>query len=353
MIRLRDLLPYFLALRALLIRLTVLVIGLFSIVWISGGLYGSFYYAYIPQQTYLLPVDFVFEPCGDSEATVSPSRCSDLTATVAFQLDKLPLGKENYLMLGQTYSISIDLEMPSNVMNQNVGMFLLCLTLESAEGREVGGNGGSRCKSSIMPHRSESWKTVWSILFPFKNYGGEEIVSVEFYDKFQDDVHNPVAKAIVEIKNRHIGISKASLRLHSHFRGLRYLMYHYPVTSAVLGILFISTVLFSLLILALGKVFNTNQVSHYNNEEQAKMSSSRSRQDLSSKLKKCSSLGKIARKVSDQSKSRVDFEEEETALEEPLGSHGGGGIEITCNPDDQDGGGVRQRQVTKSELDRS
>jgi hypothetical protein len=52
-------------------------------------------------------VNFIFEPCSLEN---NLDRCSFLKAIVDFKLDQLPLGKENYLMLGQTYSISLDIE---------------------------------------------------------------------------------------------------------------------------------------------------------------------------------------------------------------------------------------------------
>jgi hypothetical protein len=77
---------------------------------------------------------------------------------------------------------------------------------------------------------------------------------------FQDNVHAPVSKAILEVKSRTLGISKAWLRLHAHFRGLRYLMYHYPLTSGIVGITSISIFLFSMLLLAFSKVVDPIQV---------------------------------------------------------------------------------------------
>ena len=71
----RELVPFFFILRNFVIKATLLSFGLWSVLWISGVIYGSFYYGLIPLQTYHLPLNFNFEPCPMSE---DKDRCSFL-----------------------------------------------------------------------------------------------------------------------------------------------------------------------------------------------------------------------------------------------------------------------------------
>ena len=83
----RELVPFFFILRNFVIKATLLSFGLWSVLWISGVIYGSFYYGLIPLQTYHLPLNFNFEPCPMSE---DKDRCSSLKVTtwISFFLTK-------------------------------------------------------------------------------------------------------------------------------------------------------------------------------------------------------------------------------------------------------------------------
>lgn len=48
--------------------------------------------------------------------------------------------------------------------------------------------------------------------------------------------NHPVTDIYVEIQSRHIELYSAVLHIHAHFTGLRYLMFHWPVLSAIVGI---------------------------------------------------------------------------------------------------------------------
>ncbi|XP_062368052.1 seipin isoform X2 [Cinclus cinclus] len=48
--------------------------------------------------------------------------------------------------------------------------------------------------------------------------------------------YTPTVGAFVEIRSRRVQLYGARLRVHAHFSGLRYLLYHFPLTSAVLGV---------------------------------------------------------------------------------------------------------------------
>lgn len=301
--RLRDLVPFFLRLRTLLVKAFVFLSVLFCTLWLSAGLYGSFYYAYMPQQTYLLPVHLSFDSCPPTESGFS-DRCSFPKAHVSFDLKhRHHTGGHHYLMAGQTYSISLELDVPVDEKNRNTGMFMSCLTLETSDNKEA----GHRCRSGILPYRPEVWRTLWSffgLLWPEQNYAGQETIAVEFFEDFQDNVHAPVNSAQIEIRSRTLGVEKARMRVHAHFRGLRYIMYHHPVVSVVVGTLVITTFLFSVLLVACGKVCGAK------NKRGIVAFVPTAEKPLSS-LDRCASMGKISRKISTSSDRQDAFQEEE------------------------------------------
>ena len=251
MIRLRDLVPFFFIIRTFLIKVCIIVCGLVSIVWVSGAIYGSFYYAYL-NQTYTLPIHLTFQPCS-LEAT--NDRCSFLQASVDLQAEKLFLDQE------QKYSMRLEMTLPTDQINRNHGMFMVCIKL-----LKTNGDATNNCKSSILPHRTSVSRALRSLI-PFQNYGGEETLFIEFYSQLQADTSTPYVEAQVEVQSRTIGISSSNLYIHSHFTGLSYFMYHAPILAGITGITFISIILISLLFLLIGASVDPVQVSAYHRED--------------------------------------------------------------------------------------
>ena len=247
-------------------------------------------------------------------------RCSFLEATVDFQEEKKPVGQENYLLPGQTYTISLDLELPTDETNRKTGMFVTCLKLEAANGRIL--NKDDTCRSAILPHRTSVSRGLRS-LNPFSNSGGEESLSIEFLDNFKDDAFAPVTKAHLEIQSRYIGISRAYLRLHAHFDGFRYLMYHYPISSGIFGITFISIFLVSMLFLVIGKMLDPVVVSNFEKTSNAGSAApKRSTCEIPSRLEKCPNFGKIVEKIEKlKDDSKTNSDENSTFRQRSFNSH--------------------------------
>ena len=252
MIRLRDLVPFFFIIRTFLIKVSIIVCGLVSIVWVSGAIYGSFYYAYLPHQTYTLPVHLTFQPCPIEDVN---DRCSFLHSSVDLQAEKLFLDQE------QKYSIRLEMTLPTDQINRNHGMFMVCIKLLKTNGDVT-----KSCKSSILPHRTSVSRALRSLI-PFQNYGGEETLFIEFFSQLQSDASTPYVEGQVEVQSRTIGISSSSLHIHSQFTGLSYFMYHAPILAGIAGITFISIILISLLFLLIGASVDPVQVSAYHRED--------------------------------------------------------------------------------------
>ncbi|KAG2460356.1 PURA2 synthetase, partial [Polypterus senegalus] len=95
------------------------------------------------------------------------------------------------MIYGQPYRISLELEMPESPVNQDLGMFMVKIS----------------CYTN----------------------GGQVILSTS-------RSYVPTTGVLLEIQTRRIQIYSAQLRIHAHFTGVRYLLYNFPVTSAVIGV---------------------------------------------------------------------------------------------------------------------
>ena len=69
-------------------------------------------------------------------------RCSNPTGTVH-------LGKGQPLVPGQTYSLSLSLEVPDNPANEDLGMFMSCVAIASRTGHLI----DRSCKASMLEYR--------------------------------------------------------------------------------------------------------------------------------------------------------------------------------------------------------
>ncbi|CAG7720619.1 unnamed protein product, partial [Allacma fusca] len=170
--------------------------------------------------------------------------------------------RQQLLMVGQPYRILLEMEMPESPSNQNLGMFMVCLDLNDKEGVNI----DHACRSAMLHYKSYLHHAIYTLFFsPFLLSGSSEekqIVQVELFTGFEEDPNRPITEAVIEIQSHHVEIYKTSLQIHAHFTGLRYVMFHWPFVSAVVGI---TTNLFFLSIIAFlswFKFFSPKQVTY-------------------------------------------------------------------------------------------
>lgn len=138
-------------------------------------------------------------------------------------------------MVGQPYQVLVNLEMPESEQNRKLGMFLVC-----AEMRDHAQNlRGHSCRSTMMRYKSPLLTSIstW-LLSPLLILGVREqkqTVSVELFSEYLDEKSSPVTSIYVEIQNAAAQIYEVNLQVTAKFRGIRYLMFHWPVFSAVIG----------------------------------------------------------------------------------------------------------------------
>ncbi|XKL67794.1 hypothetical protein PGB90_003285 [Kerria lacca] len=204
--------------------------GMFSLtvitfVWIAVFLYVIFYYTYVPISSHVRPIHLQIAACDDNfKLCAYPSAHVRLTK------------RNQLLMKGQQYKFRIQLEMPESPVNMKLGMFMVCVQLKD----KIGFLTSQSCRSNMLHYSSDIiQKSKIIVFFPLFLFGGKEekqIVNFELYSDFTEDQNHPVTDVYVEVQTRNIELYSANLYINAHLVGLRYFMYHWPITSAIFGI---------------------------------------------------------------------------------------------------------------------
>ncbi|CAD6991689.1 unnamed protein product [Ceratitis capitata] len=111
---------------------------------------------------------------------------------------------------------------------------------------------GQSCRSAMMRYRSPLIRIIstWA-LSPFFVLGLKEEfqrVAVEVFANYLEERQHPITDVYVEIQSQKIQFYTVSLHIVADFTGLRYIMYNWPIISAVVAI---STNLFFILVIFL------------------------------------------------------------------------------------------------------
>ncbi|XP_028839159.1 seipin isoform X2 [Denticeps clupeoides] len=244
--------------RRRLLQAAILLCVLVLLLWVSIFLYGSFYYSYMPTVSFSTPVHFLYRTdCSPSESLL----CSFPTANISL----LKNGRDQVMGYGQPYRISLDLEMPESPVNEQLGMFMVKMSCYSRDGQII----SSVARSAMLHYRSTLLQTISTLFYsPLLVTGLSEqkqLVEVELYSDYRANSYQPAIGALVEIQSLRVQIYSAQLRIHAYFTGIRYLLYNFPLTSAVIGVasnfVFLSViVLFSYLQFIWGGLWPPEQV---------------------------------------------------------------------------------------------
>ncbi|XP_016098714.1 seipin-like [Sinocyclocheilus grahami] len=244
--------------RRTLLRAAILFCVLVLLLWVSIFLYGSFYYSYMPSVSFSTPVHFFYRTDCDASDSVL---CSFPMANVSV----LKNGRDQVMMSGQAYRISLELEMPESPVNEQLGMFMVKMSCYTTDGTVV----QSVSRSTMLHYRSNLLQTMSTLLFsPLLLTGVSEqkqLIEVELFPDFKSDLYQPAVGAVIEIQSRKVQIYSAQLRIHAFFTGIRYLLHNFPVMSAIVGVAsnftFLSViVLFSYLQFIWGGLYPPEQV---------------------------------------------------------------------------------------------
>ncbi|XP_053669998.1 seipin [Anopheles nili] len=217
------------------LKLFIVVLVGFSVVWASIFLYLYFYYSYMPSVLHLKDVHLNLRECKDASIDCKPYPTANVALT----------NHQRFLMVGQPYKIILNLEMPESDHNGKIGMFTVCGTVKDYGYEEI----AKSCRMSMLHYKSDLLKTILTIVFaPLLVFGYREekqLVTVELFSNFLDDSNHPATNIDITILRQDVQLYSAQLQVVANFTGLRYLMFNWPVLSAVIGI---TTNLFFILI---------------------------------------------------------------------------------------------------------
>ncbi|XP_043112363.1 BSCL2 lipid droplet biogenesis associated, seipin, like isoform X1 [Puntigrus tetrazona] len=230
--------------RQKLLEIAILICVILLVFWVALFLYGSFYYSFMPTASFITPVYFFYSRTDC--ASPHHSMCSFPVANVSL----LKNGQHQVMTYAQPYQITLQLEMPESPTNQELGMFLVKMTTYSKAGQIV----DISARSAMLHYRSSLLQAMGTLVFsPILLTGASEqkqSVMVELYSEFKDDSYKPSVRAIIEIHSQHIQIYRAHLYIFAHFTGIRYLLYHFPLISALIGVMSNFTFLSLIIILS-------------------------------------------------------------------------------------------------------
>ncbi|XP_030075385.1 seipin isoform X2 [Microcaecilia unicolor] len=215
--------------RRTILQTAFILCVLILLLWISIFLYGSFYYSYIPTVKYTTPVHYHFRTDCTS---LGPDLCSFPMANVSLMKN----GRDRVLMYGQPYRISLELEMPESPVNQELGMFMVSIMCYTKGGQVI----SSSTRSAMLHYRSRALRLMDTFFYAGLFLTGfleqKQMVEVELYSDYREDSYVPTLGALIEIQSKRIQIYAAQLKIHAHFTGLRYLLYNFPITTAIIGV---------------------------------------------------------------------------------------------------------------------
>lgn len=244
--------------RRTLFQAAVLFCVLVLLLWVSIFLYGSFYYSYMPTVSFSTPVHFYYSSdCDPSDSAL----CSHPKANISFMKNE----RDHVMANSQPYRVSLELEMPESPVNEQLGMFMVRMSCYTKGGNVVSSVG----RSTMLHYRSSLLQTLSTLLFsPLLLTGMSEqkqLIEVELYSGYKSNAYQPTVGAVIEIQSKRVQIYSSQLRIHAYFTGVRYVLYNFPLTSAVIGVAtnfaFLSViVLFSYLQFVWGGLWPPDQV---------------------------------------------------------------------------------------------
>ncbi|CRK89515.1 CLUMA_CG003240, isoform A [Clunio marinus] len=201
--------------------------------------YILFYLLYMPTSIHVKPVHMQYSKLCEDKSCDLESLTSPFHT---FPMAHLQLNKNQLMMVGQPYHINVRLELPETPRNRDLGIFMICIDMKDKENSLK----SQACRSTMLRYQSQ-WiqliKNLFLIPLYVFNFGEEkQVIDIEMFSDYIDTT-NSVTDVYIEIQSRVVEFYSVSLQLIAHFTGLRYLIYNFPLISALIGIVSIFIVL--------------------------------------------------------------------------------------------------------------
>lgn len=195
-------------------------------------LYVLFHLMYMPASTHVKPVHMQYDKiCDDKDCNLA----SMTSPYHSFPIAHLQLNRNQLMFVGQPYHIHVRLEVPETPRNQDLGVFMICVDMKDKENMLK----SHACRSTMLRYQSQWLSMIKTLVFiPFYVFGFREekqTLNVEIFTKYIDTT-NSVTDIYVEIQSKVLEFYSVSLHITAHFTGLRYIIFNFPVVSAIIGI---------------------------------------------------------------------------------------------------------------------
>ncbi|KAF9145241.1 Berardinelli-Seip congenital lipodystrophy 2 (seipin) [Mortierella sp. GBA39] len=213
------------ALHRKIIKFFIGLIVLLLLVGVSLAAYLSFYWIYIPQRGHVGQVHLQYDrPTVPGVIGHGPSAEIDFTRGGRF---------DQFLRGDQAYDISMNLLVPTSEKNVAIGNFMVVVTLLRADGKTI----MTSSRPGILTYYSaplKLMKTAWKAVPLVLDWSKEDqIIKLPLIENYVEDSSNPVARAFVEISTPDLQVYRSTIHIDAHFHGLRYFMYYYKVSTAL------------------------------------------------------------------------------------------------------------------------
>jgi seipin len=244
------------------LQTSVLQVLLFGLVFSTLAtaatfLYFVFYWIYIPSVEYSQPVYLQYSQGNPANATIPLSRPTEkVTIRRPFPLSLIFPARVEYpfqsltdqhqkpptgsiLTPGQRYDYVISLKVPESDWNYSLGNFMVSCSLTSVNGTSsVIVAKGSR--PGLLQHKT--WIIRWlsslyrAPLLAVGLYAEAQKLVIPCLEAVLEHAEWPSSVLNIELSNPDLRTYESSVKIHAHFTGLRYFMYHWPLSTALLGI---------------------------------------------------------------------------------------------------------------------
>ncbi|KAJ8891797.1 hypothetical protein PR048_004351 [Dryococelus australis] len=221
-------------LRELLFNSGIVALIASVIVWLAVFLYVAFYYTYMPTMSHIRPVHLQFkihwtgqhprerkrrretwcDKCGHMYSSkngykntafvtrvggggftprpvvglVGRKSCEAVKGVCSYPSAHVELTKkQQLLMVGQSYKMILNLDMPESPANKDLGMFMVCAELRDKDGTLV----ERSCRSAMLRYRSTLLHVLSAFMFsPMYLFGSKEEkqkIVLELFSDFRED----------------------------------------------------------------------------------------------------------------------------------------------------------------------
>lgn len=209
-------------------------------------LYSLVYYVVIPARLHEQEIFFDY---GDHAALAKDGLLERLTLPTAklnllnaeHQWEASPLVQRPtrpppVLVPGVTYDIFVELTMPESRVNVGIGMFMVTTTLKSFESDVL----ATSARPAIVheAHTLVQWLRLSALALPHALGLTEpaQVLHILAINGLTESKDHPLTTVVVRLNHPEVQVYAAKLTVIAQLSGVRYLMYHWSVSTAVLVI---------------------------------------------------------------------------------------------------------------------